>query len=110
MKTTGSVLAIVAAITGFFVGFAVWGVGYCGGLTPDYPAPGTLRRDLCRGTSGDFVNAGIVVAWLLAAVAPLLGGYWGRRKAAVWPLVVCTAAGSAPLAMIAILAYTLPQN
>lgn len=110
MKAAGSVLAFVAAIAGFFVAFAVWGVGYCGGLTPDYPAPGTLRKDLCRGTSGDFVNAGIVIAWVLAAVAPLLGRYWARRQATVWPLIVCTTAGAAPLATIAILAYTLPQN
>ncbi len=110
MKAAGSALAIVAAIAGFFVGFAVWGVRYCGGLTPDYPATGTLRRDLCRGTSGDFVNAGIVVAWLLAAAAPLLGSYWSRRRATVWPLVVCATVGATPLVAIAILAYTLPQN
>jgi hypothetical protein len=110
LKTAASALSIVGAVVGFFVGFAVWGIRYCGGLTPDYPSPGTLRHDLCSGTSGDFVNAGTVIAWLLAAVAPLLGGYWARRRGAVWPLVLCTTVGAAPIATIAILAYTLPQN
>jgi hypothetical protein len=110
VKTAGSALAIAGAIIGFFVGFAVWGVRYCGGLTPDDPLPGTLRHDLCRGTSGNFVNAGIVVAWLAAVAAPLLGSFWSRRRATVWPLVLCTAVGASPLAAVVILAYTLPQN
>lgn len=110
MKVAGLVLALAGAIGGFIIAFAAWGVGYCGGLTPDTPPPGALRNDLCRGTSGDLFGGVVFGCWLLAGAAPLLGMYWARRIEAVWPLVLCTTVGAAPIATIAILAYTLPQN
>ena len=110
MRAAGLALALAGAIAGFAVAFGAWGVGYCGGLTPDSPPPGSLRNDLCRGTSGDVMGGAVVACWLLAAAAPLLGLYWGLRRAAVWPLVACTAAGAAPLVTIAILSGTLPRG
>ena len=103
------VLGVVAAIVGWWIAFALWGVGYCGSLTPDSPPPGSLRSDLCRGTSGDVMGGVAVAAGLLAAAAPFIGAYLARRRRRVWPLVVCVIVGLAPLAAIAILAETLPQ-
>jgi hypothetical protein len=110
VRAFGLALAIAGAVGGFIVAFAAWGVGYCGGLTPDTAPAGTLRSDLCRGTSGDLFGGVVFASWLLAAAAPLLGMYWARRIEAVWPLVLCTAVGAAPIATIAILAHALPQN
>jgi hypothetical protein len=110
VKITGFVLGLVGAFGGWVVAFGAWGVGYCGGLTPDSPAAGTLRSDLCRGTSGDLMSGVVVAAWLLAAAAPLLGAYYGLRKGAVWPVAAGTIIGAAPIATIAILAATLPQG
>lgn len=110
MKVAGLVLAIAGAIAGLVVAFGAWGVGYCGGLTPDSPAPGTLRSDLCRGTSGDLFGGVVFGSWLLAAVAPLLGLRWATRTGAVWPMVGCVIIGAAPLVVIGILAHSLPRD
>ena len=104
------VLGVGAAIVGWWLAFALWGVGYCGSLTPDSPPPGSLRSDLCRGTTGDVMGGVALAAGLLAAAAPFIGVYWARRRGRVWPLVACVVAGVAPLAVIAILATTLPQS
>jgi hypothetical protein len=110
MKTVVVVaLGVGAAIVGWWLAFALWGVGYCGSLTPDSPPPGSLRSDLCRGTSGDVMGGVAVSAGLLAAAAPFIGAYWARRSRRVWPLLLCVIVGVAPLAAIAILAATLPQ-
>lgn len=110
MKLAGLGLALLAALGGFAVAFGAWDVGYCGGLTPDVPPPGTLRHELCRGSSGDFVGGVVVACWVLAAVAPLLGMRWALRKSVLWPLPAATIAGVVPIALIAILAATLPQG
>ncbi len=110
MKVAGLVLALVGAISGFAVAFGNWGVGYCGALTPDSPPAGSLRRDLCRGTTGDLFGGVVFASWLLAAAAPLHGMYWARRRGTVWPMVACVAAGAAPLVGIAILANALPRT
>jgi hypothetical protein len=110
MKTAVVVaLGVGAAIVGWWLAFALWAVGYCGSLTPDFPPPGSLRSDLCRGTGGDVMGGVAVAAGLLAAAAPFVGAYWARRVERVWPFVVCVIVGFAPLAAIAILAATLPQ-
>ncbi len=110
MKAAGLVLAVAGAIAGLVVAFGAWGVGYCGALTPDTAPPGSLRRDLCRGTTGDLFGGIVFASWLLVAAAPLLGMYWARRRGAVWPLVLCAIAGAVPLATIGILAETLPRS
>jgi hypothetical protein len=110
MKLIGVVLALAAAFGGWLVAFGLWGVGYCGSLTPDRPAPGTLRSDLCRGTSGDITSGVVVASWLLATAAPALGLYWARRKGKAWPLGVATVVGGLPLGGIAILSQVLPQS
>jgi hypothetical protein len=110
VKATGTGLALCGAAAGLAIGFGAWSVGYCGGLTPDYPGPGTLRHDLCRGTSGDLTNAGLVIAWIVAVGAPLAGSLWARRRRALWPLAAVSAAGAVPLVVVAILAATLPQD
>ena len=110
VKLIGFVLGLAGALGGFVIAFGAWGVGYCGGLTPDSPAAGTLRSDLCRGTSGDLMSGVVVAAWLLAAVAPLLGAYYGLRKRAVWPLPAAAIVGAVPIVAIAILAAVLPQR
>jgi hypothetical protein len=104
------VLGVAAAIIGWWLAFALWGVGYCGSLTPDSPPPDSLRSDLCRGTSGNVIGGVAVAAGLLAAAAPFAGVYWARRRGQRWPLVVCVLLGFAPLAVIAVLAATLPQT
>ena len=104
------VLGAAAAIVGWWLAFALWGVGYCGSLTPDSPPPGSLRSDLCRGTSGDVMGGVAVAAGLLAATAPFIGAYWARRRGRRWPLVACVLVGVTPLTVIAVLAATLPQT
>ena len=104
------VLAVCAAVLGWWVAFALWGVGYCGSLTPDSPPPGSLRSDLCRGTTGDVMGGVALACGLLAAAAPFIGAYWARRSGRRWLLVACVVVGVAPLAVIAILAETLPQS
>ena len=104
------VLGVAAAMVGWWLAFALWGVGYCGSLTPDSPPPGSLRSDLCRGAGGDVMGGVAVAAGLLAAAAPFIGVYWARRRGRPWPLVMCVVAGILPLAAIAILAVTLPQG
>ena len=110
MKLAGLLLALFAALAGYAVAFGVWGVGYCGALTGDTPPPGSLRNDLCRGTSGDLMNGVVFGCWLLAAIAPLLGMRWALRKGLVWPLPLSVALGALPIAVIAVLASTLPQG
>jgi len=110
VKVTGFVLGLLGVLGGYVVAFGAWGIGYCGDLTPDSPAVGTLRSDLCRGTSGDLMSGVVVAAWLLAAAAPLLGAYYGLRKGTVWPLAAGTIVGAAPIVTIAILAAALPQG
>ena len=104
------VLSIAGAIAGWIVAFGAWGIGYCGGLTPDSPEPGTLGNTLCRGASGNAMGGVVVASALLAAAAPFAGRWLARRKRRSWPLAACTIAGAAPLAVIVILAATLPQG
>jgi hypothetical protein len=103
-------LSIAGAIAGWIVAFGAWGVGYCGGLTPDSPEPETLRSTLCRGASGNVMGGVVVASGLLAAAAPFAGRWLARRKHRSWPLAACTIAGAVPLAAIVILATTLPQG
>jgi hypothetical protein len=109
-RIAGPLLVLAGAIAGGIVAFGEWGVGYCGGLTPDLAPPGTLRSDLCRGTSGDAMGAAVVAAWLIAAAAPLLGTFFARRSGRTWPLFIATAVGAIPIGIVAILAETLPQS
>ena len=110
MKTAGLVLALTFAIFGFIVAFGFWSVGYCGSLTPDTAQPGTVRHDLCHGTSGDLMSGLVFVSWIVAAVAPLLGMRWALSKGATWPLVATTAVGALPILAILILAEVFPQG
>ena len=103
-------ISLSFAVAGFVVALGVWGVGYCGGLTPDTAAPGTLRHDLCRGTSGNLFSALVVAAWLWGAVAPAIGGYVSLRRDSVAPLAWFTVCGALPIATIAILGEVLPQT
>jgi hypothetical protein len=108
VKTAGVLLSLSFAVVGFVVAFGAWGVGYCGGLTPDTPQPGTLRADLCRGTSGNLLGALVVAAWVWGAVAPGVGTYFGLRRKSVTPLAWFTVLGALPIATIAVLAAVLP--
>jgi hypothetical protein len=109
-RVSALILSVAGAVGGAVVALAEWGVGYCGGLTPDVPPSGTLRSDLCRGTSGDAVGGVVVAAWLVAAGAPLLGRFFAERAGRSWPLVVATVVGAVPIVVVAILAETLPQS
>lgn len=110
MRTAGILLSIGFLIVGLVVAFGVWGVGYCGSLTPDVAAPGSLRRDLCKGTSGNLMGALVVVSWIWAGVAPALGAYLAEKRGSVTPLAVLTILGAIPIATIAILGEVLPQD
>lgn len=110
IRAAAPILALVGALGGAVVAFAEWGVGYCGGLTPDVARTGTLRGDLCRGVSGDAMSGFVVAAWLTAALAPLLGRFFAQRTGRAWPLVVATCSGAIPIAVVAVLAETLPLN
>lgn len=103
-------LGVLAAIVGWWIAFAVWGVGYCGSLTPDSAPPGSLRSDLCRGAGGNVMGGVAVAAGLVAAAAPFVGAWLARRRRRLWPLVVCLIVGLAPLVAIGILAETLPRT
>jgi hypothetical protein len=110
VKVAGLLAALALAAGGFVIAFGAWSVGYCGSLTPDTAPPGTLRDDLCRGTSGDLMSGAVFVSWLVAAAAPLLGARWALARNAVWPLALATAAGAAPILAILVLAEVLPQS
>jgi hypothetical protein len=110
MRTAGILLSIAFLIVGFAIAFGVWSVGYCGSLTTDIPPPGSLRRDLCRGTSGNFMDALVVASWLWAGIAPALGAYVATKRNSVNALGVFTLLGAIPIAIIAILAEVLPQS
>ena len=110
VRTAGLVLAVALAVAGFVVAFGVWSVGYCGALTSDLGRSGTLRHDLCRGTSGDLMSGAVLVAWIVGAVAPLLGMRWALRRRATWPFAVTAAAGAVPILVILVLAEVLPQG
>ena len=110
MKVAGVFAALALAVGGFIVAFGAWSVGYCGSLTPDTASPGTLRHDLCRGTSGDLMSGAVFVAWLVGAAAPLFGTRWALARNAAWPLALTTAAGAAPIVVILVLAEVLPQS
>lgn len=56
------------------------------------------------------MSGGVFASWILAAFAPVLAVYWALRRGALWPLAAGTVVGALPIAAIAILAYTLPQN
>jgi hypothetical protein len=56
------------------------------------------------------MNGVVFGCWLLAAIAPLLGMRWALRKGLVWPLPLSVALGALPIAVIAVLASTLPQG
>jgi hypothetical protein len=110
MRLAGLVLAVAGAVVGFAIAFGAWGVGYCGGLTPDIARPGTLRADLCRGTSGEAASAVVLACWLLAAVAPLIGLRWALRRQATGPLVAATVVGALPISIVVVLSATLPGS
>jgi hypothetical protein len=110
MKTGGILLSIAFAILGLVIAFGAWSVGYCGSLTPDVAPPGSLRRDLCNGTSGNLMSALVVLSWIWAGVAPALGAYLAVMRDSVTPLAVMTILGAIPIATIAILAEVLPQS
>jgi hypothetical protein len=110
VKLAGIVLALALGVLGFVVAFGVWSVGYCGDLTPDAGGPGTLRHDLCEGTSGGAMDALVLISWIVGALSPLLGMYWALRKGTAWPLVAATTAGAIPILTILILAEVLPQT
>jgi hypothetical protein len=110
VKTAGILLSIAFLIVGLVVAFGVWGVGYCGSLTPDVASPGSLRRDLCKGTSGNLMSAFVVASWVWAGVAPALGAYLAVKRDSPMPLAVLTVLGAIPIATIAILAEVLPQS
>ncbi len=110
MKLAGILLALAFGVLGFVVAFGVWSVGYCGDLTPDTGAPGTLRHDLCEGTGGGLMDALVLVSWIVGAVSPLLGMRWALSKGTAWPLAAATAAGAIPIVSILLLAEVLPQS
>ena len=110
MKTAGILLSAAFLIVGLVIAFGVWSVGYCGSLTPDVAPPGSLRRDLCKGTSGDLMSALVVLSWIWAGVAPALGAYFALKRDSPTPLAVFTVLGAIPIATIAILAEVLPQT
>jgi hypothetical protein len=110
VRTAGILLSIAFAIVGLVIAFGAWSVGYCGSFTPDTGQPGTLRHDLCRGTSGDLMGGLVVVSWLWAAIAPALGAYLSMKRDSPTPLAVLTVLGAIPIATIAILAEVLPQG
>jgi hypothetical protein len=110
VKAVGLILALALGIVGFVIAFGAWSVGYCGGLTPDLAPPGTLRHDLCRGTSGDLMSGAVFLSWIVAAVSPLLGLRWSLRSGTASPLVLTTLVGAAPILAILVLAEVLPQS
>jgi hypothetical protein len=110
VKTAGLVLALAFGIFGFGVAFGFWSIGYCGSLTPDVARPGTVRHDLCRGTSGDLMSGLVFCSWIVAAVAPLLGMRWALRRGETWPLVATTAVGAVPIVVILVVAEVLPYG
>jgi hypothetical protein len=110
VRVAGWILSIAFAILGLVVAFGVWSVGYCGSFTPDTGEPGSLRHDLCRGTTGNLMGALVIVSWLWAGIAPGLGAYLAIRRDAVTPLAVFTVLGAIPISTIAILAEVLPQS
>ena len=110
MKTGGILLSVAFLILGLVIAFGVWNVGYCGSLTPDVAPPGSLRRDLCKGTSGNLMSALVVLSWIWAGVAPAVGAYLAVKRDSVTPLAVMTILGAIPIATIAVLAEVLPQS
>lgn len=110
MKTAGILLSVAFGVVGLVVAFGAWSVGYCGSLTPDVAPPGSLRHDLCRGTSGNLIGALVVASWLWAGIAPGVGAYLALRRASVAPLALFTVLGAIPIATIAVLAEVLPQS
>jgi hypothetical protein len=110
VKAVGILLSLSFAVVGFVVALGAWGVGYCGGLTSDSAQPGTLRHDLCRGTSGNLMGAVVFASWVWAAVAPALGTYVALRRNSAAPLAWFTVLGAIPIATIAVLAAALPQG
>jgi hypothetical protein len=110
VRTAGLVLALTFGVLGFVIAFGVWSVGYCGSLTPDSGEPGTLRHDLCHGTSGNLMSGLVFLSWIVAAVAPLVGMRWALQRGERWPLVVTSAVGAVPILTIMILAKALPQG
>lgn len=110
MKAGGLILAFAFAVLGFVVAFGLWSVGYCGAFTPDTAQPGTLRHDLCTGTSGNLMGALVVVSWVWGGIAPGLGAYLADRRGSAVPLAVLSVLGALPIATIAVLAEVLPQS
>lgn len=110
MKQAGLILAIAFGAIGLVVALGAWNVGYCGALTPDAAPPGTLRHDLCKGTSGNLMGALVVACWVWAGVAPALGAYLADRRGSTIPLAILAVLGAIPIATIAILAEVLPQS
>jgi hypothetical protein len=108
VKAAGLALALTFGVLGFLVAFGAWSVGYCGALTGDVPDPGTLRHDLCRGGGGDVMSGAVLVSWIVAAVAPLVGMRISLRRDSAWPLVIATAAGALPLLVVLVLAEVAP--
>jgi hypothetical protein len=110
LVVAGVVLAFAGAACGLAVALGAWGVGYCGGLTPDVPPRGSLRSHLCRGTSGDVVGGVVLACWALAVAAPLAGLRLALRRCSAAPLVAAAACAAIPLAAIGVLSATLPQG
>lgn len=110
MRNAGWLLTIAFGIVGLVIAFGVWSIGYCGSLTPDVAPPGSLRRDLCKGTSGNLMSAVVVLSWIWAGVAPAVGAYLAVKRDSVTPLAVMTVLGAIPIATIAVLAEVLPQS
>jgi hypothetical protein len=110
VRTAGILLAVAFGILGLAVGFGQWGVGYCGSLTPDTGQPGTLRHDLCRGTTGNLMGALVIVSWLWATVAPVVGALLAIKRDSVALFALFVVLGAVPIATIAILAEVLPQS
>ena len=105
----GVALTLAAAVVGLAVSFGAWGVGYCGSLTPDDPAPGTLRSDLCRGTSGDVVGGAVAIAWAVSVAAPIVATVWAARRRNLLTLVFAGIVSTALLTVIGVLAAVLPR-
>jgi hypothetical protein len=110
VKAAGLALALFFGVAGFLVAFGAWSVGYCGALTGDVPSPGTLRHDLCRGATGDVTSGAVLVAWLVAAIAPLVGMRISLARGSSRPLVVASVLGAVPLLAVLVLAEVLPQT
>jgi hypothetical protein len=110
LTAAGVLLALGGAVAGLAVSLGAWDVGYCGALTPDLPPPGSLRHDLCRGTTGAVVGGAVLACWAAAVAAPLVGLRLARRSGRPGPLIVAAVCAAGPLVLISVLSAALPQD